>query len=64
MTNVLKRASLPSALDSVDSIDSMEEEEAQSIVLTLQRSLNEELLTLTLYRIKDNLNNGRILLLL
>lgn len=64
MTNVLKRASLPSALDSGDSIDSMEEEEAQSIVLTLQRSLNEELLTLTLYRIKDNLNNGRILLLL
>lgn len=61
MTNVLKRASLPSALDSGDSIDSMEEEEAQSIVLTLQRSLNEELLTLTLYRIKDNLNNDELL---
>lgn len=61
MTNVLKRAGLPSALDSGDSIDSMEEEEAQSIVLTLQRSLNEELLMLTLYRIKDSLNNDELL---
>ena len=58
MTDVLKRASFSSALEKAGSTDSMDDEDAQSFVLTLQRSLSEDLLMLTLYRIKEKLNNG------
>ena len=59
MTDVLKRASFLSALEKAGSTDSMDDEDAQSFVLTLQRSLSEDLLMLTLYRIKEKLNNGQ-----
>nr|XP_022298273.1 leucine-rich repeat serine/threonine-protein kinase 2-like isoform X2 [Crassostrea virginica] len=60
MTDVLKRASFSSALEKAGSTDSMDDEDAQSFVLTLQRSLSEDLLMLTLYRIKEKLNNDGI----
>ena len=59
MTDVLKRASFSSALEKAGSTDSMDDEDAQSFMLTLRQSLSEDLLMLTLYRIKEKLDNGQ-----
>jgi hypothetical protein len=65
MTSVVRAADPPSVQHSApasryDHIDSMEDEEAISIMVTLQRSLNEDILLLTLIKIKENLGNSEL----
>lgn len=60
MTSVVRAADPPSTLARDDRIDSMEDEEAYSIMMTLQRSLNEDLLLLTLIKVKENLGNSML----
>lgn len=60
MTSVVRAADPPSTLARDDRIDSMEDEEAYSIMMTLQRSLNEDLLLLTLIKVKENLENSML----
>ncbi|XP_055999651.1 leucine-rich repeat serine/threonine-protein kinase 2-like isoform X2 [Ostrea edulis] len=61
MTSVVRAADPPSTLARDDRIDSMEDEEAYSIMMTLQRSLNEDLLLLTLIKVKENLENSSVI---